>query len=323
MIFSRVKRANNCDLSRNPVIEAHGKLIGNGGHFGGRGVGARAVGTLRIVGQRIAGQQFRDLRVHRNNQRVAGKGGGIEAGALGDGGNGDHLGGAQHLAETLVLDEVISLVAAVVQMRESPLVRRWSTPNSLRMNGGMRRGSAMERRSKKLRASSAELRRNSNDRSVHGVGAGARDDVGEARGAASDFGRHPTGAGADFLHGIDVEIGEGGAAHLGIGAIGAIHGEDGRGAALAVHRELLREIRRAVGVRHGAGREQQQLAEVALVQRQRRDGLARELLAAGASLGGRRGLAPRGCPPHSIRAIVSNRPAANGESAGFSPFRRG
>ena len=50
---------------------------------------------------------------------------------------------------------------------------------------------------------------------------------------------------------------------LGIGRVDAVRREDGCDAALAVHRELLREIRRAVGVGHGAGGQQQQLAEVA------------------------------------------------------------
>ena len=53
-------------------------------------------------------------------------------------------------------------------------------------------------------------------------------------------------------------------------------------AALAIHRELLSEICRAVGVGHGAGGQQQQLAEVALVQRQARDFFARKMFAAAA-----------------------------------------
>jgi hypothetical protein len=43
-----------------------------------------------------------------------------------------------------------------------------------------------------------------------------------------------------------------------------------RRAALTIHRELLREVGGAVGVGHGARRQQQQLAEVASVQRQAR-----------------------------------------------------
>ncbi len=94
-------------------------------------------------------------------------------------------------------------------------------------------------------------------RTVNRVGAGAGDDIGETCGAAADFGGHPTGAGANFLHGIHVEVGEGGAADFGIAAIGAVHGEDGGRATLAVHGELLGKVGGAVGVGHGAGGEEE------------------------------------------------------------------
>jgi hypothetical protein len=129
------------------------------------------------------------------------------------------------------------------------------------MKGGMRSGWATDWRSKKLRASSAALRRNSKT-------------VGESRGAPSDFGRHPAGAGMDFFHRVDVEVRESGAAHFGVGRIGAIHGEYGGGASLAVHGELLGKVRGAVGIGHGAGGEEQKLAEIALVEGQFGDGFA-------------------------------------------------
>ncbi len=99
----------------------------------------------------------------------------------------------------------------------------------------------------------------------------ARDDVGVAGGAVADLGLHDAGAGFDFLDGVDVEVGEGGAAHFGVGGVDAVHGEDGGGAALAVDGELLREVGGAVGVGHGAGGEQEQFAEVARVQGQAGD----------------------------------------------------
>ena len=108
--------------------------------------------------------------------------------------------------------------------------------------------------------------------------------VGEAGCATADFSRHPAGAGVDALDGIDVEVGEGGTAHLGIADVGAVHGEGGFHAALAVDGELRGEVGGAVGVGHGAGGQQQQRAEVALVERQLADGLAGKLLAASGGL---------------------------------------
>ena len=59
-----------------------------------------------------------DGRVHRNSQRVAGKSFGVDALALGRGGNGKHLRCPQHLAKALVLAEIESAVAAVVDSRQ-------------------------------------------------------------------------------------------------------------------------------------------------------------------------------------------------------------
>src|SRR5882672_11541063 len=50
--------------------------------------------------------------------------------------------------------------------------------------------------------------------------------------------------------------------------VSSIDGKDGGGATLAVDGELLREIGGAVGVRHGAGGEEKEPAEVAFVEGQ-------------------------------------------------------
>ena len=104
-------------------------------------------------------------------------------------------------------------------------------------------------------------------RAMQSVGAGAGDDVCEAGSTAPDFCGHPTGTGTNFLDSIDVEVGESGAANFGIGAVGAVHGEDGGGSALAVDGELLSEVGSAVGVGHGARGQKKQLAEIAFVER--------------------------------------------------------
>jgi len=87
---------------------------------------------------------------------------------------------------------------------------------------------------------------------VEAAGAGAGVDVGESGSAAADFGGHPTGAGVNAFDGVDVEVGEGGAAHFGVGDVCAVHGEGGFDAALAVDGELGGEVGGAVGVCHGS-----------------------------------------------------------------------
>ena len=66
----------------------------------------------------------------------------------------------------------------------------------------------------------------------------------------------------------------------GIGGVETVQGEHGGGAALSVDRELLGEVGGAVGVGHGAGGQQQQLAEVARVQGKTRNFSAGKPLAA-------------------------------------------
>jgi len=106
-------------------------------------------------------------------------------------------------------------------------------------------------------------------------------DVGESGSATTDFGGHPARAGVNALDCIHVEVGEGGAAHFGVGDVGRVHGEGGFDAALAVDGELGGEVGCAVGVGHGSGGEEQEGAEVALVEGERADGLAGEFLSTG------------------------------------------
>lgn len=105
-------------------------------------------------------------------------------------------------------------------------------------------------------------------------------DLSNSCGAVADLRRHYARERADFLDRVDIEIGERRPAHLRIGRVDTVHGKDCRRAALAVDGKLLREVGGAVGIRHGARSQQQQLAEVALVKWQFRDFLARELFAA-------------------------------------------
>jgi len=86
-----------------------------------------------------------------------------------------------------------------------------------------------------------------------------------------DLGRHYSGVRLHLLNGIDVEVGKCRSPHLRIGGIEAVHGEDGGHAPLAVYRKLLSEVRGPIGIGHGTGGKQKQLAEVTSVQRQTGD----------------------------------------------------
>jgi hypothetical protein len=263
------------------VIEADGELIRNGSHFRRCGEGPRGIGAGGVVRQRIARQQFGDARVHWNDQGVARIRGGVQAGALRGSWHGDHLGVAEHLPEALIFGEIEGAIAAIVQAGNddgAAVGHAEFIADKGRDALRLREGLAVEEVARIERGIAEELE----DRSVQGVSSGAGNDVGESRGAASDFGGHPAGAGADFFDRIDVEVREGGATHFGVARIGAIHGKNGSGAALAVDGELLCEIRGAVGVGHGAGGEEQELTEIALVKGQVGDGFAGQFFAAGA-----------------------------------------
>ena len=70
-------------------------------------------------------------------------------------------------------------------------------------------------------------------------------------------------------------------AHLRIADVCAVHGEGRFDSTLTVDSELLGEVGGAVGIRHGAGREEKQLAEISFVQRQFADDRTGELFASG------------------------------------------
>ena len=266
------------------MIEAHRELIGIRDDPRRRFVGARAIGAAGIVRQRITREDLGDAWIHGNHQRIAGKSGGVEALALSRGRHRDHLGVTQHLPEALIFREIERTVAAVVPAgnHHRPAIGDAEFiadegRNALRL----RQRLAVEEIARVQRRVPQELER----RSVKCVGAGTRHDIGITRGASADFGRHPSGTRVDLFHGIHIEIRERSSAHFGIARIRAIHGEDRRGTALAVDRELLSEIGSTVGIGHGAGGEQQQRAEVALVQGQIGHGFARQFLSSRALAG--------------------------------------
>ncbi len=78
-------------LTGDLMVKTRGELVGDGVHFRGSGVGACAVWSERIVRQRITVEQFGHGRIDGHDQRVAREGGSVQAGAFGDGGNGNAL----------------------------------------------------------------------------------------------------------------------------------------------------------------------------------------------------------------------------------------
>ena len=157
--------------------------------------------------------------------------------------------------------------AAIVKARNHnrpPLVN----PNSFRLKPGIRPGWAIDRRSKKFRASKAALRTNSNTLPCKSFHPGFGDDLRIPRRSMPDFRRQHTRARFNFPDRVHVEVRERRPAHLRVGCVDAIHRKHGGAAALSVDRELLREVRGSRSSGLVARRQQQQLAEVALVERQ-------------------------------------------------------
>ena len=244
------------------------------------------IGAGGIVGQRIAGQDRGNAGIdgdHEGIDGTVGVGDGVEAGALGSGGQGHDLGGSEDLAEALVLGEIEGALAAVVGVGNE---YRAAVGESELVAAEGRNAAGIDGRGVVEVVAGVEggVADKLEDRSVESAGAGAGDDIGEPSSAAADFGGHPAGAGCDGFDGIHVEVGEGGAAHLRIGDVGAVHCKGSLDATLAVDGELLGEVGGAVGVGHGAGGQEQKGGEVALVERELTDGLAGELLTAGGDL---------------------------------------
>ena len=176
----------------------------------------------------------------------------------------------KNLPEALILAEIICFAAAVVDLWQHHraavghaefVARKWRNAPRVQVVAVIKKITRIERR----------VAHEFECAAVHLLRAGFGNHVVEAGGSVPDLRRHHAGAGLHFLNRVHVEIGKRGAAQLRVRGVRAVDGEDRSDAALPVHRELLSEICRAVGVRHGARGQQQQFAEVALVQRQGRN----------------------------------------------------
>ena len=268
------------------MVKPQRELIGFGRHFRRGCIRMRLEGTGGVIGHRIAGQHCRNGRIDGHCQRICGTVGvsdGIQPRALGGRWHRHHLRGSQHLAKALVLDEVEGALAAIVDAGDQhrPAV---GEAELIAAKGGNAAWIGQRRMIEVVARVEGGVAHKLEERSVKAALAGTSDDVGESRCAAADLGRHPTRAGFNSLHRVHVEVTEGGAAHLRIADVGAVHGKGRLNAALAVDGELLSKVGGAVDVSHGAGGQQQKRAEIALVQRQFAHRLARQLFAAGRRL---------------------------------------
>jgi len=270
-----VKADEELRFAGEAMIQAQGKLVCVGHHRRRAGVGVDSVRTNGIVRQWVARQHACHARVDRDHQGVPGKSSYVVTGTLLRGRHRKYLGGSQHLAKALVLAEVKRLAGAVVKTGQDDgaaigkaelVAAEWGQPAWVGNGGVVKVISGIEGRI------AQELK----ERAVETSAAGPGDDVGKAGASIANGRRHKTRLRLDLFDRVDVEVAEGGTAHLGIADVRTVHGKRCLNPALTVDGELLREVGSAIGIGHGAGSEQQQLAEISLIQGKLTDGVARE-----------------------------------------------
>src|SRR6266849_2689439 len=252
------------------MIEAERSLIRSGDNFGGCGEGARAVSPVRIIRQGVAGEQRRDAaadgngqRIHRN--RILGKSHDVDSLPLGLSRHREYLCGSKNLPEALILREIKCLATAIVNSRKDDR----AAVGDAEFIAGKRRETARAQIALVVEVISRVegcIADKFEKAAMDLIAAGLGNHVRESGGAVTRVRRHDAGAGLHFLDSVDVEIGKGGAAELGVGGVRSIDGEDSGATTLTVDGELLREIGGAVGVRHGARSEEKESAEVAFVE---------------------------------------------------------
>src|SRR5580704_9342976 len=98
------------------VVQSYGELVRISDHLGRSRIGMHSIGTGWEIGQRIPCQNFGDTGVYRHGQRIAGISGRVYSLAFLCRGNRKDLGGAKHLAKTLILSEVKRLSTAVIHI---------------------------------------------------------------------------------------------------------------------------------------------------------------------------------------------------------------
>src|SRR6266850_3248044 len=249
------------------MIEPERSLICSGDNFGRCGEGARAVSAARSVWQRIAGEQRRDAAADGNGEGIAGKCGGVHSLPLRGGRHRENLRGPENLPEALILREIKCFASAIINSREDD----GTAVGDAEFIARKRRETASVQIAlvvKKIPRVEGRIADKFEEAAVDLIAAGFRNHVRESGGAVTRVRRHHARVGLHFLDGVDVEVGKGSAAKLGVRGVRSIDGKDGGGATLAVDGELLREIGSAVGVRHGAGGEEKKPAEVAFIEGQ-------------------------------------------------------
>src|SRR6266403_741396 len=249
------------------MIEAERSLIRSGDNFGRSSEGARAISAVRIIRQGIACEQGRDLVANGNGQCIAGECSCVDSLPLGLSRHREYLRGSKNLPEALILREIKCFAAAIVNSRKHDR----AAVGDAEFIAGKRRETTSAQIALVVEIISrieGRIADKFEKAAVDLIAAGFGNHVRESGGAVTRVRRHDAGAGLHFLDSVDVEIGKGSAAELGVGGVCSIDGKDGGGTTLAINGELLREIGGAVGVRHGAGGEEKESAEVAFVEGQ-------------------------------------------------------
>src|SRR6185437_628375 len=133
---------------------------------------------------------------------------GVESSALGSCGDGHDLCSSQNLAEALVLHEIKSALAAIIDIRNKnrPAIGETKLIAPERRNSSRVGGRRMIEVIARVEGGIADKLE---DRSVKSVGARAGNNISETRSAAADLCRHPSRTGLQLLHRIHIEIRKG------------------------------------------------------------------------------------------------------------------
>src|SRR5262249_28559156 len=207
------------------VIDSNRELVGPRRYLGRSGVSAFAVGARRIVGQRIACQQGNDRWMYRHCQSVVRKCDRINSLPLGFGRHGKDLGCAKNLAKALILAEVVGAIASVVDFwqYDRATIRKAEFIANKWWNTAWIGGALVIEVVRGVEGGIAHKFKNA---AMDLVAARLGDHIRIAGGAVADFRRHYPRAGLNLLNRVNVEVRKGSAAHLGIGSVEPIHGED-------------------------------------------------------------------------------------------------
>ena len=180
--------------------------------------------------------------------------------------HGNHLRGSKYLAKSLVLAEVESPIPPVINSRK----HNRAAIGESKFIAHKGRDAPLSGRIFVIEVIACIERCIAHEfeqAPVHLVRSRLGHHIGKTSRAVSDLGRHHSRISLHLLNRIYIEIGKRRPSQLRIGGVKPIDGENRSRTALAIHCKLLRKIRRPIRISHRARRQQQQLAEVARIER--------------------------------------------------------